>query len=152
MSQRVTFPADRVHSSPLARGTKRSLNEVHSVIPRQAAGAIAQWSLSSPPPPAFGSPRQTSVRAVHSLSSPPPGAVVRHRAPNTVTARPAAQAVTRSPVAELFHPRQPVTLSVAQASGSKSGSNALVPRPRKMAPLRGQGCRMRLSTVAPSRA
>ena len=129
MDRRVARPSQTVHPVPLARGTKRNMNEVHSNF-LSAGATVVRRSLASPPPdsrgPGFGMPRPTFVR---SIGSPPPdvGSSVRAR---PVPARPLTPVITRSPVAELFHPRRPF-LPPSPAKAERD-SNALIPRPRKM--------------------
>jgi hypothetical protein len=129
MDRRVARPSQTVHPVPLARGTKRTMNEIHSSF--HAAGAtVVRRSLASPPPafrgPGFGIPRPTFVR---SIGSPPPDVGASGRA-QTVPAKPLAPVITRSPVAELFHPRRPF-LPPSPAKAERD-SNALIPRPRRM--------------------
>ena len=123
----ISWPAPVVHPTPLARGTKRELNEIRSRSFSTGA-AIARRSLSSPPP-IFRSPPPRPV-SIRSIGSPPPVSGASGRAHNTVSVRPTAPVVTRSPVAELFHPRQAMVVRSPAKPGPVSG--ALVPRPRSM--------------------
>ena len=124
----ISWPAPVVHPPPLARGTKREINEIHSQS--FATGvAIARRSLSSPPP-VFRSPPPRPI-SIRSIGSPPPVSGASGRAHNTVSVRPAAPVVTRSPVTELFHPRQAMVVQSPSKSGPVPG--ALVPRPCHMA-------------------
>ena len=129
MDRRVARPSQTVHPVPLARGTKRNVNEIHSSF-YSAGATVVRRSLASPPPafrgPGFGIPRPTFVR---SIGSPPPDVGASGRA-RSVPAKPLTPVITRSPVAELFHPRRPF-LPPSPAKAERD-SNALIPRPRRM--------------------
>ena len=129
MDRRVSRPFQTVHPVPLARGTKRTMNEIHSSF--HAAGATVVRRCLASPPPSFRSPtnRPTFVR---SIGSPPPDLGASGRA-QTVPAKPLAPVITQSPVAELFHPRRPILLQSLEKV--EQDSNALVPRPHKMPAL-----------------
>ena len=126
MDRHVSRPSQMVHPVPLARGTKRTMNEIHSGF-HVAGAAVAHQSLTSLPP-AFRSPPPRPT-VVQSIRSPPPDLGASGRA-QTVPAKPSALVITQSSVAELFHPRKLILLQ--SPAKVEQDSNALVPRPHKM--------------------